>query len=54
MRMNHAEIIRIEVKYFLTNTAQKTSIIWFLFYLNVYMLIDHYTILSDNNYNLLK
>ena len=55
MRMNHAKIIHIEVKYFLMNTAQKATIIWFRSYQNVYMLIDHYTILFDNesdNHNL--
>ena len=48
MRMNHAEVIHIVVKYFLINTARKTTIIWFRFYRNVCMLIDHYTILFDN------
>ena len=46
MRMNHAEIIHIEVKYFLMNTAR-----------NANMLINHYIILFDNefdNYNLSK
>ena len=36
--MNHAEIIHIEVKYFLLNTARKTTIIWLRFYRYVYML----------------
>ena len=52
--MNHVEIIHIEVKYSLMNTAQRTTVIWFRSYQNVYMLIDHYTILFDNeldNYN---
>ena len=47
MRMNYAEI-RIKVKYFFVNTTRKTYIIWFCSYQNVYILIDHYTILFDN------
>ena len=48
MRMKHAEIIHIEVKCFLMNTTRKTTIIWSRFYRNVYMQLDHYTILFDN------
>ena len=51
MCMNHTEIIHIEVKYSLMNTAQKTTIIWFCFYHNVYILIDYYTILFDNEFD---
>ena len=51
MHIIYAEIIHIEVKYVLMNTARKTTIIWFRFYGNVYMLIDHYTILFDNEFD---
>ena len=47
MRMNYAEIIHSEVRYFLMNTAQKTTMIC----QNAYMLIDHYTILCDNEFD---
>ena len=57
MRMNHAAIIHSVGKYFLMNTAQKTTIIWLHFYRNDYILIHQHIILFDNefyNYNLLK
>ena len=49
--MIHIEIILFEVKYFLMNAERKTTIIWFRFYRNVYMLIDHYAILFDNEFD---
>ena len=58
MRMNHAEVMCIEAKYFLMNTARTKDNYDLVSLLSkCFMLIDHHTILFYNifdKYNLLK